>query len=304
MITTIEILSELVNEQMKRKVAYYRGNEALSVMEDYVKALSIFLEDVNTSYPNEPQTPEPEYKYMGAYSFKDKEYYCFKLVKEEELDVSDIIFNGSFITFIPDVWFSMGKPDFEALFVKAEKEGYELLKVGKEALAITGYCGHGNYIAYDICDKFKYIVEGYKSYKEEYALINTYTGEKFKGGEKYAVFIPSTEFRILTGIDINMTRIDYQLPNEKWEKRKYLIPVPAVVDAVERYDTQKEIFNKAVVVINESFRENRKYPEAYFRLEYRLKQLIRLLEMGAPKSLVLNSFNLVERSLKELNVRI
>lgn len=297
-----EELLNRIEEQLERKVKTHSDQDALTVMDRYVSEMSDFLEDVRENYSKgEVTVKEPEKQIIGIYDMADDEYYCVELENDEELDVSDIVFSGRFISFLPEVWVSMGKPKLGSLFVKEIESACEFIKKGKEVLIITGCLGQNEYTAYDASTKMKYIVEDYKSYKTDFKAKSADTGREYDN-EKYAIYIPSTTFRVLTGIIINMTQIDMKMASEPWEERPYFIPGKEVFDAIEEYGFNKDIFNKAVIALNESFKKDKKYPKSYLRLEYRIRQLVRLIELKAPSMVVNKSYELIEKSLKELGI--
>ncbi|AOZ97880.1 hypothetical protein [Butyrivibrio hungatei] len=292
---------ELINSlkgQIEGKIDVHMGEMALAVMEQYVKDLEIFLENVRIGEETEE---EPSHKVIGFYNLVDDEYIAMEIDKDQpDLDFSEIIFSSKYLPFMPEVWIPAGKPDLKKLY---DNEIASSLKNsdGKNTLILTAYCIDQTYIAVDITDKEICIVKGYKDYRDSFTITHE-NGATVKSNNEYKIYLPSQNFRVLCNLDIPEARISTKMPEEPWEKRPYYIPDTTVINsAIERAELDKNIINKAVTALAISFRKDMKYPEIYTRLELRMRRFERLSNLSAPKEIIKKEYDLIEKSLKELN---
>ncbi|WP_026653422.1 hypothetical protein [Butyrivibrio proteoclasticus] len=305
--TSIETVIANIEKQIGRKVRLYEGQHAISVMEENVKELESFLEDVRINYPGELAVTEPEHKYLGIYEFHNEaincRYYCIELMFDEEVNVSDIAFNGNYIPFLPDVWICKNKPSLSELYLKEVDACCSFLKAGREVLVVTGHDDEGDLKAIDVCTKIDYIIENYKTYRDDFDVYCLQSEKKYKNDGKYAVYIPSTEFRVLTGMDIRVATLEVKMPTEPWHERPFFIPSEETIKELDRYQPEdRDVFNKAVATLNKSLKRDKKHPVAYFKLEMRLRQLTRLLELESPGVIVEKQIELLRKSLRELEI--
>lgn len=295
----IRIIKKQLGENVKANVLI--GDVALAAMRRYVEEESAFRNNVCAVHdPGKEEPTEPDYDVLGLYEYRDGDYYAVILPRDAEIDPSTFLFVTGFMPFMPDVWISRGRPCLQKMFFNEVTAAHELgFSEEKSPLFITGSYELEMIPAWDLRDKFPLFIEGYKTYRDTFTVIYENGREENTNGN-YCVYVPSENFRILTGIHCSPELLSRKLPWEEWEKRPFHIPEKDIKNTLEEFGLDFDLYQQALNLLNDSYKSNKGNPQTYAKLETRLYSFEKLLHLKAPEGVLKNSQKLLLQSVNSL----
>lgn len=296
-----KIIRHIVSRETDKPVGILKGKEAMDAIDRYLDMETAYQESLcGASISLEDLPDAPSMEVLGLYEFRSEEYYALVYPKDIEFDASIFLFVSEFIPFIPEVWASGGKPSIQKMYIdEISMAGNEGCRLSKAPLFVTGSYESGMMPAYDLQDKELVVVEGYKTYRKSFTIHYSEERSEMDKG-KYFVYIPSEEFRLLTGISCSPTLFERKGAWEEWEKRPFHIPDGDIPKLISDHGLDMKIYQEALNLLNSSYREDKGYPMMYSKLEQRLLRFERLLHLGSPDRMLVREQALIKKALGEL----
>lgn len=289
-------VAEYLVETLGPNVKIKEGKKAIAAMERYVSSVSQYLEDITDGNV----TTEPKTKVIGLYDLQSANYYSAEVQAAEDLNLRELNFQTMYVPIDPVFWITHNKPSIVEMTMLEIAKAYDEAN-GKKVIMLTDYCYGDVFKAVNFSEKRKPCkIEGFKNYKGEFTIISE-NGRESADKDTYYIYVPSKEYRLLTGMTIPSGPYSTRLEGEAWCERPCIAPTMYLWNICDEVGMDRLEFQKAMDLISNSHLYDCGHIREYSILEERLQRLERLIQLEAPNNIILEGYELICRSVEQIN---
>lgn len=242
------------------------------------------------------------------YDLSADRYSAIYTRDEGKIDPAEIIFSMGVITLTPEDWVFSGFKSTKGLWAREHLSlNNKIVDIDndKECLVVLGDVCGGILRAYSFMRKALCYVEGYKTYSNTFTVTFDGCEAEPDGYENYNIINLSSDFRRCTGLSVAEEELSTKLAGDPWVGRSPYVPREGIVSYLYDKGISENMVNtylKSVSASNDARVRNMGKDALYARLERRLKQLDRLIDIEPPIFMIIKQVDMICEAYHELGL--